>query len=374
MTMADQSISSSIFSRCASIDFGSICPAPGEKEFYGRLNEAVVELVRSLPRSMQAGAMLFVMGYAGLRLGDTLDFFRNYYPPIWSCLFWLAKEGDDNYVPPELAAQGVRAHAMAMMLHSLDDHLADGEVPVSHLALLLRSQAWRLLHESLAPLAAAVPAGGDTAAELLDDYYSGITASTQPGSLDDYCALFEKQMATGLIVPLLLARAAGGQSLLRNGLEEGVRASLVRFGTAWRLLDDVRDLKDDMAAGRRTGVYWALPVEDRRIWDFRGSEPVKIPSEAITIAKNPDLKALDPSNIDPAPITIGQNSETGGSEPVKKRLETLSAMIQEKGTIDIIIGRIVRELAQAAAHAEKAYLPGLAEEYRTLAAPLNTRR
>ena len=372
MTTADRSISSTIFSRCASIDFGSINPAPGQKEFYGRLNDTVTELVRSLPRSMQAGAMIFVMTCAGLRLGDGLDFFRNYYPPIWSCLFWLAKAGDDNSLPPELVCHGVRAHAMAMMLHSLDDHLNDGEVPATHLALLLRSQAWKLLHESLAPLAAAVPAGGDTAAELLDDYYSGITASTQPGTLDDFCALFEKQMATGLIVPVLLARATGGQSLLRNGLEEGVRASLERFGTAWRLLDDIRDLEDDMAAGRRTAIYWALPEEGRRLWDFMGSEPEKA-------RKRFRASVLEDTGSEPVknastPITIGQNSEIMGSEPVKKRREALSTLILEEGTIDYLVERIVRELDQSAAHAERAFLPGLAEEFRALAGPLNKRR
>jgi len=376
--------------------FGTIPRGDVVKEMYAHLNDAVTDLARSLPRSLQAEAMFFIMGYAGLRLGEELDFFRNYHAPIWTCLQWISSV-NDAAPSPKLIARGVKAHAMAMMLHSLDDHLSDGEVPPTHLALLIRSQAWRIMHDNLATLAANLPGGADTAAELIDTYYGAITATAVPADLDGYCALFEPQMATGLIVPVLLARcvehswnswgqsplrsapgegsepmktggdAERGQSPLRNSLEAGVRASLGRFGVAWRLLDDIQDVEEDMKAGRKTAVYWGLSEDGRRLWDnTMGSEPVKIQQ---------GVRAHEESPMGSEPVKARNRFRAGyagsmGSEPAKKRTVSLTAIIQEQGIIDILIARICRELDEAARHAAGAGLKGLADEYRILAGPL----
>lgn len=329
--MRSEAITQSLFTRCAAVDFGMITSCTGRDEFYRRLNSAVTDLVRTLPRSMQTEAMLFVMAYAGLRVGDELDFFRNYYSPIWSCLWWIVQLKDTQF-PDTLMDAGVRAHALAMMLHSLDDHLSDGEVPSSPLTLLVRSQAWLLMRRSIEQLEEAVPAGSALAAGLIDDYYSGITGEDEVGDLRGYCSKFEKQMATGLIVPSLLARMIENRGGVQSQLEERVRASLVRFGIAWRLLDDIRDLEEDMRFSRKTGVYFALPTEGRELWD--GKAPV-----------------------------------SKGSEP-QKRFAMLAGMIHEMKIIDVLVGKIVDELLQAISHAEEAGLHGFAEEYRALLRPL----
>jgi hypothetical protein len=102
----------------------------------------------------------------------------------------------------------------------------------------------------------------------------------------------------------------------------------MRFGTAWRLLDDVRDLEDDMRSGCRTGVYFALPPEGRLLWD---------------------------------------NNE---SETMKNRIAILIDMIYEKDIVGFMIEKIVDELAAAAAYTDGAGLRGLAAEYHALAQPL----
>jgi hypothetical protein len=47
----------------------------------------------------------------------------------------------------------VTAQSMAMFLHSLDDHLVDGQVSVTPLTLFLRSQAWTIMTRAFCNLA-----------------------------------------------------------------------------------------------------------------------------------------------------------------------------------------------------------------------------
>ncbi len=320
---------------CTSLDFGKTSPDESCAAFHALLNGAVTDLVRSLPRSTQSSAMIFAMGYAGLHLGDPLDFFRNYYSPIWSSIPHMIKKEGNTILPEGFTGHAAGAHAMAMLLHSLDDHLNDGEVPAGHLTLLIRSQAWKLLHDHLATLCASIPGGAETAAELLDAYYSGITRKDQPVGLDEYLEIFRKQMATGLIVPLLIARLAGG-----SGLEDGVRASLESFGIAWRILDDIRDLEQDRASGTTSAVSLCLPEEGRLLWgEPVGSEPPGKPGDI-----RPGLE--------------------------RERAMAMEVILRDSGIIDTLVQRIIVEMGNAAAHAETAGLPGLASEFRLLVGPL----
>ena len=310
---------------CAVLDFGRATPDERGAAFYALLNDAVTGLVRSLPRSTQSSAMIFAMHYAGLHLGEPLDFFRNYYSPIWSSIPHVIKKWGDTILPEDFIGHAARGHAMAMLLHSLDDHLNDGEVPASHLALLIRSQAWKILHDSLTPLADAVSGGADTAAELLDEYYSGITSEDRPADLEGYLKIFRKQMATGLIIPLLSARLAGG-----SVTEQGVRASLESFGIAWRILDDIRDMEHDCASGHVSAVSLCLPEEGRRLCSAIG-------------LKHESDRAMD-----------------------------LESMVRNHGIIDTLVKRLLSEMGDAASHADFAGLTNLSTEFRVLAAPLHT--
>lgn len=326
--MAKNHSSNALSVRCTSLDFGKVISTTGRDEFLRRLNSAVTDLVRSLPRSIQADAIMFILSYAGLRIGDELNFFRGYYSPIWSSLYWIMRLCDNDHPVREMAGQAIEAHALAMMLHSLDDHINDGEVSATHLTLLLRSQAWMFMHRLLDRLASAIPSGVELVSNCLDDYYAGIRSESDVEDLAGYCAKFEKQMATGLIVPSIMARLAEVLNPVQNGLEAGVRASLVRFGTAWRLLDDIRDLEEDMKSSRKTAVYYALPEKGRMLWE----------------------------------CTV--------SEPHETRMTIVTNIIFEEGIIESLVKKITTELLNAEAIAREAGLQGLAEEYKALAEPL----
>ena len=312
---------------CAAINFGKIVPAGRELEFYHGLNEAIISFIKGLPGSMQSEAMLFCMRYAGLGIGDRLDFFRNFHAPVWSVIYWAAA----GRLVPEQLNDGITAHAMAMLLHSLDDHLTDGELPVNHLTLLIRSQAWLVMQQALARLDEAVPGSARVVMDLIDEYYLGISDTTLPDTLDDYCARFRKQMSTGLIVPQITATIADDSpeyaALIRSAGES--------FGIAWRLLDDIQDLGEDIRNCRRTAVYCLLPQEGKTLWD--------------SICSDPGACARDDG------------------------LRLIIDILCEMDAIKSIIGRICEELNRAAGFAAEAALGGLADEYRSLMAPLKAR-
>ena len=120
-----------------------------------------------------------------------------YYVPAWSIIYWLMQlYPDSKKLSPDDIQHAKTAHFMAMFLHALDDHLNDHQVAVTHLTLLLRSQSWMMMNTALDSLAAKVDGGQHLAARLIDDYYASIGNSDDMASLDTYCDLFRKQMAT----------------------------------------------------------------------------------------------------------------------------------------------------------------------------------
>jgi len=248
---------------CSTLDFGHVDIKAEEKEFLAKVNNEIILLCKSLPKLIQTDALLFFMIYYGIKLGQNLNFFKNYYAPTWSIIYWLGQTAREcKRIGNEDMKLAITAHAMAMVLHSLDDHLNDGEVRSSHLALLLRSQSWLAMNDALNQLAAGVTDGHETIQRLLDDYYFGIRSSEEIESLDAYCSLFRKQMAIGLIVPVLLLK----KMELDNNIINRVVESYGSFGIAWRLLDDINDIQIDMEKGIKSSVYIFLPENMKSIW------------------------------------------------------------------------------------------------------------
>jgi hypothetical protein len=317
----------SIFRRSSAIRFGDV-PTGKAVDFYRRLNDQVPALCRSLPRSAQTEALMFLMGYVGIGVGEPLEFFKNYYPPAWSVLYWLVESlpGRGTVSGEEIDAV-LGGQAMAMLLHSLDDHLVDGDVPVSHVTLLIRGQAWHRMNECINRFCAGVPGGIDIARDFIGDYYTGITEKKAPGSLDMYCELFRKQMATWVIMPVMTARKIGDE-----GFVSALRSAYESFGIAWRLLDDIQDLEADIESGDRSAVYTCLDEGGRALW------------ESLTVKKG------------------GAFIKTTGK---------ICSIIQTGSILGRIAEQIVTELRRAADLSDRIGLGGLAEEFRALATPVN---
>jgi hypothetical protein len=314
---------------CKNIRFGAVTLNRDEEFIYQRLNQQMIHLCRSMPESVQTSVMLSMMRYAGITPGEPMAFFRNYPAPIWSIIHHVSKTGHESRdLSPDEYEHAVRAHAMAMYLHSLDDHLNDGDIPTSHLMLLIRSQAWIIMNASISRLAAGIKEGAVIAEDLIDEYYSGICSCHEPESLDDYCILFRKQITTGLIIPTLLSiRLSGNSTSIDN-----IRNSMEAFGIAWRLLDDLNDTGDDACQGIHSSVYFMLTEEGRSIWDKMGRK---------------------------APGVEKHNA-----------MDRIRTIIETNRVVDYIIDMICNELAKAEGYAEEDGMSGLAGEYRELRKPL----
>ena len=314
---------------CENIDFGKAKLSKTENTFYRRFSKGILSLCRSLPESAQTDAMLFLMKYSGLNLGDELDFFSNFHPPAWSILYWLSHECSlpAKRLKKRDVSSAVTAQSMAMFLHSLDDHLTDRQVPVSPLTLLLRTQAWTIMDRAFHTLADGVPAGRRTILRFMDDYYSSIQDSKGLKSLDSYCDLFRRQMGIGMIAPTLLSMKMTGIS----DFTRDIQIAYGSFGIAWRLFDDIRDIDGDMKKGLHSSLYYCLPEKIKTRWN---------PHNAANRA--------------------GANNSTNA----------ILNHILERGLIERIKERICAELETAVSIVEAYDLKGLAREFRSLAHPL----
>jgi hypothetical protein len=321
-----------LLSLCSQIDFGPVNLAQEEEKFRGELNQEMLSFCEFLPRSMQTEAALFLVQYLRTSFADGLNFVRYFYVPAWSILYWLIQSCPDNKtLDPKLIANARTGHVMAMFLHAFDDHLTDGQLPITHLALLIRSQSWMLMSQAFERLAEGVDKGPAIVRGFIDDYYSSIGKSGEMKSLDDYCNFFRKQMATWLIVPVLLARGISGD----EGYTRSIQAAYGSFGIAWRLLDDLQDIEKDMAKGTHSSIYVSLNKDLRGWWD-----------------KDPEEK---------------KDHNNG-------YVQSILNYVLENRVIDSIKERTCSELKSAASLADSCCMPGLANELRWLLRPLRNRQ
>ena len=309
--------------------FGPVPLPDDQSAFYVDVNRQIPALCQSLPAAVQTEAMLFFMRYAGVSPADEMDFFGRFPVPAWSIVYWLSRGGHSVAdLSRETTALAIQAHALAMCLHSLDDHLVDGEMPPTPLVLLLRSQAWLRMEQALEGLAEGLPEGRRLVDGFLGDYYTAAGYAAPARCLEDYCGLFRRQMATGFMVPALLnMRAKVDRRSARR-----IEGAFGSFGIAWRLLDDLQDVRSDLARGVPSAVYLCLGEEGQSLWK--------------------DLPGRSPSAGDDRAARI------------------LMAMQAEK-VCQRLCARIGRELQQAADIMAASGLPGLACELRCLGRPFH---
>jgi hypothetical protein len=316
-------------SSCEETDFGRIAFSAAEKAFYRRFNSEVISFCGSLPESVQSDSLFFLLEYSGTRWADGVDFFANFYGPSWSILYWLSRPcafPANRYSKGDVAC-AVRAHAMALLLHSLDDHLIDGQVPVTPLSLLLRSQLWMIMNNAFRALADGVPGGAGIVGRFLEAYCWSLQPARKVKDIQTYCKRFKMQMAIGMVAPVLLTLKLTGNADFGRDME----AAYGSFGTSWRLLDDIRDLASDMDAGVHSSIYLCLPRKLRKEWDRVKVDPPK-----------------------------------GG----KKTGSPIADFLMERGILETMKAEAYKELEAAASIAESRDLTGLADELRWLARPL----
>ncbi len=316
-----------LLSFCSQIDFGTVNLSREEEEFRGELNREMLTFCQYLPKSIRTEAALFLVEYLHTSLIGCVNFVNYFYAPAWSILFWLHRFCPDNRKLNLKMKDAKTGHAMAMFLHALDDHLTDGQLPVTHLALLIRSQSWMVMNQAFERLARGVEKGAAIVCDLIDDYYSSIGKSDASESLDSYCKFFRKQMATWLIVPILLVRRIS----TNEEFSRSIQSAYYSFGIAWRLLDDLQDIEKDMMKGIHSSLYTCLPGEIRKGWD-----------------------------------RVKEEKADGNGGCAGRVLNYVLA----SGIIDRIKQKICSELESAASRADSCDMTGFADELRCLLTPL----
>jgi len=316
-----------LLSFCSQVDFGTVDLSEEEKEFRGELNQEMLSLCTYLPRSTRTKAALFLFEYLQASFIGELKFVNYFYAPAWSILFWLNRSyPDSRKLDPQENKDAKTGHTMAMFLHAFDDHLNDGQLPVTHLALLMRSQSWMIMSQAYERLAKGVENGAALVRGFIDDYYSSILKPDETQSLDSYCALFKKQMAICLVVPILMAR-----KICRDeAYSRSIQSAYSSFGIAWRLIDDVQDIENDIVKGVHSSVYVCLNEDMRVLW----------------------------------------NKYTEEKEENNEYSQAILSYVLEKKVIDKIMERAINELESAASIADSWNMPGLAGEFRCLMKPL----
>ena len=221
------------------------------------MNTSLIDVCRELPGRLPDAAVLFLQDrYADFSIYGLLNFFTLYHPPAWTILYWLHAE--HGALDRAELARCLRAQSMAMFLHMLDDHLVDGAVTPDHSVLQLRTLAWTIYEETVRSLE---PGGAGVFERRAAEYFDAVHRPVVIVDLDGYCAAFPREMGTWKALPEIAAArvlsAEAGTRLMR---------AYESFGVAWRILDDLRDVAEDGAAGVRTAVYWSLPEADRSLW------------------------------------------------------------------------------------------------------------
>jgi len=323
---------SGLLSFCSRVDFGIVNISQEEEVFLKELNREILSLCEYLPESMRTKAALFLVEYLHATFSDGINFVNYFYTPAWSILYWLHRSySGRRRLDMKYLQYAKTGHTMAMFLHAFDDHLADGQISVTHQALLIRSQAWVIMTRAFERLAKGVAGGAAIVRGFINDYYSSIGKSAETDSLDSYCALFRKQMATWLIAPILLSKII----FPREDISHSIKAAYCSFGIAWRLLDDLQDLEKDMINGVHSSIYIFLNKDLKYSWDQYTEEK------------------------------IDQHYD---------HLKTILSYILEKGVVETIRKRSCDELESAAYIADSCGMSGLANELRCLMKPLRKER
>jgi hypothetical protein len=163
--------------------------------------------------------------------------------------------------------------------------------------------------------------------DFIDDYYAGIRSTKEIESLDSYCDLFRKQMATWAIAPVLMSKKVTTD----EKLSDAILAAYGSFGIAWRLVDDLNDIESDMLECIHSSIYVCLPKEIKVLWDKHTEEKIEKKTEYIRIILN---------------------------------------YLVENSVIKTIMERLMSELESATSIAHHCGMIGLADDFRCLLKPL----
>jgi hypothetical protein len=310
------------------IEFGVLHIDDGLKAWQETVNNEIISMCRGLPSSKQTEAFLLLMKYAGISIGEKFDFFKKFYPCSWTILAHIAAY--KNITDPENFREIIKAHAMAMFLHSIEDHLTDGEVSPNIITLLLHAEAWRIYKSNLEKIAESIGISKEFIDKYINRYYSSIGSDPAKSSLEGYCYHFRDQMANTTLIVDLCA--------ISNNIENEKKTDIIEafecFGIAWRLLDDINDFEEDLSSGTRNAFYYAFDKGGQSIYEkFSITERGQSPQSKNTLFKYMDDEKTLIKIIDATISYLKRGAEAAyrsGIDGFGDELLVMAAPIEEK--------------------------------------------
>jgi len=214
-----------------------------ESSLYSELNLAMFKSIKQLPLSLQETVTLFLLEYSGIALSPN-EFFQKYPKAVWVILNDLINKYKYN---DTIYKMSVQAQSMSLFIHSLDDHLCDGQIPLDLAKLHLRTTVWNVFEKTCGNLFSELRVEEDLYEENINIYFSSSFLESVD-SLDDYLNRSKRQSTLWQIVPLMLAASEHRQS---------VQFIIEQFIMAYRIIDDLEDWKADAIAGEKSSIYFA---------------------------------------------------------------------------------------------------------------------
>lgn len=234
-------------------------------DLYKALNLEILKVCKDLPESLKIPATMHLMA-GGRQPGRPYDFCGDFPVPLWSILRTIhaEKPGGSTMPPgdstgstgcasqPELLKTAITTQAMAFLLHLIDDHLSDGQVPADILLLQLRTVVWNRFHSGVTHLSQQTERPHSTIQRWVDWYFESTYQPAPPRNLDEYLELSSRQMAIWAVAPALLHLGIGGAFEQTERIREFVESVTL----AWRLIDDLQDWQEDAQAGQQAALYF----------------------------------------------------------------------------------------------------------------------
>ena len=220
------------------------------------LQTRLQDALNGLPPAMHQEALAMVEGYAG----PSRAFYGLFYQPVWSFLHWVVA-GATPTIASTALDDACTAQALGLFLHLWDDHLCDGQLATTPLSLQVRTDAWAAYTAAARRLAQHMGVASGWVDEHIATYLGAIHLPETITNVDDFCARFERQIAIWTLVPRLLGPAIGGAQA-----GEDLAQVLSAFSNAWRLMDDMQDVEDDVLAGVESAVWQVLGADGRAAW------------------------------------------------------------------------------------------------------------
>lgn len=221
-------------------------------DLQARLHRALAHL----PPVMRQEGVGMIEAYSG----EATEFYRLFYQPVWSFLHWVAARATPS-IPPSAMDDACTAQALGLFLHLWDDHLCDGQLQTTQLSLQVRTDAWVAYLAAARRLAQHVGAPQRLVDDHVATYLTAIHIPERIDSLVDFCGRFERQIAIWTLVPHLLGPAIGGTQV-----GDDLAHMLTAFANAWRVMDDIQDVDDDVLAGIESAVWQVLDAAGRQAW------------------------------------------------------------------------------------------------------------